>query len=65
MIDFGYYHFSFRGIPPEVETSIVTGVGRHHKRGRQKAESYRKQKKKAAARMKKQSRKRNRSSAHG
>ena len=38
MIDFGYYDFSFRGIQPEVEANIVTGVGRHHKRGRQKAE---------------------------
>ena len=35
------------------------------KRGRQKVETYHKQKKKAAARMKKQSRKRNRGSDHG
>ena len=65
MIDFGCYNFSFRDLPPEVEANIVTGVGRQHKRGRQKVETYHKQKKKAAARMNKQSRKRNRGSDHG
>lgn len=56
----GCYDFSFRDRPPVVEQNRITGVGRFHKRGRQKAKSYHKQKKKTAARMAKQSRKRNR-----
>lgn len=65
MFDKGGYFFNFRYLPPDVEPNRITGVGRFHKRGRQKAESYHEQKKKAAARMKKQSRKRNRGGDHG
>lgn len=65
MIDFGCYNFSFRDLPPEVEANIVTGVGRQHKRGAPESRNLSQAKKKAAARMKKQSRKRNRGSDHG
>lgn len=54
-----YFGFDFRHIPPTVEPNRITGVGRFHIRGRQKNEAYHKQKKKTAARMAKQSRKRN------
>lgn len=47
----GTYFSYFRDLPPVVEPNRITGVGRFHKRGRQKAESYRKQKKKAASKQ--------------
>lgn len=60
MFDNGGYFFNSRDLPPEVEPSRITGVGRLHKRGRQEVEAYHQKKKKTAARMAKQSRKRNR-----
>ena len=56
----GCYDFLHFEPPPVVEPNLITGVGRYHKRGRQKVEAYHKKKNKTAARMAKQSRKRNR-----
>lgn len=56
----GAYFPYFRDLPPVVEPNRITGVGRIHSRGPQEVEAYHKKKKKTAARMAKQSRKRNR-----
>ena len=56
---FDYFGFGYLSVPV-VEPNRITGVGRLHKRGRQKVEAYHQKKKKTAARMAKQSRKLNR-----